>query len=443
MVLGGSRGYVFTLVMVMMVMVILSLMLFYTQISSPTFEDDTSQMSVNELHYFVESVKSDASRAISISGERAGTYAVEHVIATNETFESYSMEPCRGFNYSGSGPEAALAELMVCGSLSHTQKSAGDVGAYMENNTVGYWLNAVNEGKFRTHYTVRVDFRNMSIALIDAWHYAVVSELDMYVYDNITGNTYKDSKVPVASYVDVSTLEDPLVHVKAGTPVTLQILGGCSKSYIVDGSVLDGWVESGCFNSAAAKYEAPSFFDRLEGGVNLNPDFVTRSNDMVEELGLAKQDLGLESMVNIELLEEYNVSVSGNLSQVDHMYWKGVGSVCGVDGMVRHPDFRIDVPHAVKYGVVGLDCQVSVENVSGGVFFNPTDLNVPPGASITWVDKTGKPQKIHTIYNNLVPSDIIIPPLGTLKVQYNNTGVYVTQGVDGEIFTLQVIDYSA
>ena len=108
MVLGG-RGYIFTMVTSMMVLIILSLVMFQTQVFTPAYEDTLTKISLNELHYFVEALKKDAGRAGAISAQRSAAYTIDHIIKTNESFAGYVMSNCTEFNYYATGVEAAFA----------------------------------------------------------------------------------------------------------------------------------------------------------------------------------------------------------------------------------------------------------------------------------------------------------------------------------------------
>jgi len=434
----GSRGYVFTLITAFLVMITLSLILFSTQMFSPSFQDSSNQMSLNELHYFVESVKGDAGRAIAISASRAATYSIDHTITTNETYAGYEMRNCTDFTYPTPGAEAALSELIICGRLEGSKKPSQDIEKFMENNTLLDWL-----GRFQgnetpsSQYNVSVRFKNMSIALYDSWHLLIVSQFDFVVWDTQTGNRYTDYNVPVTSVVDVRPMEDTLPYLHYSMPATLRPLTQCLPSKLVNGSVLDDWIDSGCYQQSSRKYAAPSFLDRLEGRQNLSQKFIDRSAALLDVIGYPTQDIGIEGFMNLELLNRYNVSVNGNLSQIDYMYWNNVATTCFVDGMVRHPDFRIDAGHAVKYAVKGLDCVVTLDNLSGTYYYSPNSIIIPVDASITFVERSGTRHELYSI--PVVSDNRVLYPYSILKWKFNQTGDYYLECVDhGETMLLHV-----
>jgi hypothetical protein len=425
-VVMNDRGYVFTLIISMMVLITLSLVLFYSQVSSPAFEDKSRRMSLESLHYFTQSLEEDAARSLSIAGQRATTYAIDHILLTNETYTTYEMVPCNGFNYSGFGVEAAIAEIMVCGTLNNAGQDAGNIELFMEDNTVMDWVGRV-EGMNAVGmpYNTSVTFRNLTIGLFSPWHYAIVAVFDFNVWDDEAGNHYRGQNTRVVGVVDISMMEDPAYHFFADTPVAMKTFSRCPRVSLVNGTVLDEWIDLGCYLEGES---SPTFFDRVEGRrENILPRFRRNSESIRQVLGGGGGGIGLESLLDVGLLEENNVTINGNLSHVDYMYWGGHETSCMVEGMVRNPGFRIDPAHAAKYGVVGLNCFIKIENTSGGYYFNMNRYAIPPGAMITWVDTTGKEQGIRSI-----PSlfEETVPANGFTQTLFNVTGTYSVRIVD-------------
>jgi len=392
----GDRGYVFTLLTALMVMLILSMTSFYSEVAAPSYDDTNKKISLVELHYFVESLKKDATRAISISSQRAATYATDHIIVTNETFRNYGMKNCTEFRYFANGSEAAIAELMVCGTLNAAKQPVGDISIYMENNTVTYWIGRTNAKRQGIRYKTTVFMRNMTMALYDPWHYIVVTEMDFFIEDEAGGNIYRGTKVPLTSVVDVTSLEDPMQHAHFGVPTSVRTYRRCEPSIVVNGSVLESWIDRGCYLPSSKDYNAPSYFDRLEGNTNLSMKFLERSWDMLRVYNYTTDEIGLESLMDLDLVQAYNVSVNLNLSQVDYMYWGGEDGRCTVDDMKRHSGFKIDFNHGMKYQVKGLVCRI---DVGYDIFetrdsINPREITVPKGTTILWVEKTGTEHKL-------------------------------------------------
>ncbi|MFH0861736.1 MAG: hypothetical protein V1875_01785 [Candidatus Altiarchaeota archaeon] len=437
----------FTLVAALMIMTILSMALFQTQISSPAYEDTTSRMSLDELHYYVEALKKDTERAIAISSQRAATYATNHAINTNETFRNYGMKNCTQFTYYTNGSEAAIAELMVCGRLANAKMDAQDVEKYMEDNTVEGWMQKIyTNPPGEVPYNVSMRLRNMSMALYDSWHYIIFSDVDITVVDESNNNRYSGQGIPISSVVDFSSAEDPMYSVRFGIPQAIRQYNRCEMRRPVNGTTLDGWIDEGCYNSVKPDYNAPSFFDRLEGRNNLSTASLSRYSNALKSLNYSLTDIGLESMANLDLLDRYNVTVNYNLTQVDYLYWSGQRSACSVEGMSAHPNFRIDFDHAREYGIEGLNCEVYVKQATAGSdfdYFEPTRIdNLPAGTKLTWVEATGT--ITHTLHWNSKTGqgEGVLEPSSRLTWLFNQTGEYVVTSTPSTgsygVFYLQV-----
>ncbi len=439
-----KKGYIFTLSISLMALITLSLILYYTQISTPSFTDKSNKMNLDELHFFVESLKEDLSRAESISGQRSTAYAIDHIITTNETFEDYEMANCTQFKYPTTGVEAAIAELIVCGTLKNTQKPAQDIEKYMENNTLMDWIEKVSANRISgMPYNVTVKFKSIDIALYDSWDYIIFTEIDLIVKDTTSDNQFVGQSIPVTSIIEVTTFEDPMHYIIWDGKISTQIrtFKKCANKAIVNGSILDDWIETGCYLPGKNHNQGPSFFDRLEGSTELDGKFIERSNQLFEGSDYVSKDISLESLIDIKELNKYNVSVNANLSQVDYSFWNNMETNCKVDGMDENPGFRIDPTHAIEYRVRGLNCDVTLSNTSAeNYFFTPANMIVPPNTKINWVDKTG-------YFHNLIilpgPTQLTILPNGNTQQEFTQEGQYFVEceGTNAA-FTLTVTDTS-
>jgi plastocyanin len=421
----GCRGYIFTLVTALMVMIILSMTLFYTEVSSPSFEDATNKVSLDELHYFVESIKKDASRAVGISSQRAAAYATDHVISTNETYRNYGMKNCTSFNYYVNGSEAAIAELMVCGSLENAKKPSGNIKQYMMNNTVLDWMDRINGNITNPPYNATVRFRNLTIAPYDSWHYIVFSDFDVMVYDSSSQIRYSGYGIPIVSMVDITGLEDPSPYTQFGIPVAVRQYKKCERFLVVNASVLDKWIDDECYQSVGRTYNAPSFIDRLEGNGNLSAGLLRRWSGVLRQYNYTIDEIGLESPLNLAMLSSYGVGVNNNLSQFDYMYWNGIRGSCSVRGM-NHTDFRVDFNHATMHNITGLDCTVGVSYHAAGKAdrFDNTEITVPSGTYVTFEEKSGT---AHTLWSPEAwpeRGEIPLTPYGTFSWRFNETKDY-------------------
>lgn len=93
--------------------------------------------------------------------------------------------------------------------------------------------------------------------------------------------------------------------------------------------------------------EGPSFFDRLEGKLNLSERYVNKS---MARFG--RKDIGLETIVDPYELIEHGLKVDTQATWVDYLYWSGVKgdvveSVCHNSSL----KFRLDCWHANMFGL--------------------------------------------------------------------------------------------
>lgn len=373
----SDKGYIYTLVSVVLLLILLSLVFLYVEVSRMQAESTVKSIATDELHYFVESVKEDFSQAVYISGRRASSYAIDSVISTGEGLYDYSMVNCTpGFNYSGVGAQAAIAELMYCGTLYGS--GTGEISVYMVNNTVRDWVNRTREKALQLNYDLReMELRNLSIMPYDAFHYMVVGVFDIVIYDRLGEVSYDGYSTPVVALVDVTGLEDPLFYTQTRNPALVRQFRECSPVAVVTGTVLDSWVDTGCYHSSSQEYAAPSFFDRLDGNLSLKDKYVGQSLQLANELGTTPQPIGLESLINLDEFIEYNTTVDVTDTWVDYLYWQNIDGNCTIAGMIYHPQLHLDWEHINKYEVVGRRCGHGVK-VCGIDYFCGEDDGVCP-----------------------------------------------------------------
>jgi len=357
----NNQGYIYTIVTVTLVLIILSLTLFFFQISEPETEEIIAKIRMDELHYFIESVKLDFSRATSISAQRATTYSIDHILRTNESLWDYNMVNCTQFNYSGYGSQAAIAELMFCGTFNGTSK---DSALYMENNTIPDWIKRITKKGEEINFFINITLKNIEIMPYDSFRFAVVSTLDIIASDKLNQSFYKSYNVPVISIVSITSMEDPLYYMKTGRQSLIRYFTPCESSFIVDGKAIDYWINSECYHSSNPYFYAPSFFDRLDGNLNISEKYLQQSYLMADSMHLPTKDIGLESFVNLDDFATYNISVDLTRTWIDYLYWLNVSGDCSVNNMLEHPDFLIDndeYSHLKKYEIKGAVCQGGVQ----------------------------------------------------------------------------------
>ncbi|MFH1404122.1 MAG: hypothetical protein ABIH11_07630 [Candidatus Altiarchaeota archaeon] len=414
-----DRGYIYTLITVGAILMIFSLVLFYFNTEERPINERVSRLTMDELYYFVESIKKDAERSTSIVAQRATTYAINHIIEHNENLNDYVMRNCSEFHYHINGSQAAIAELMYCGTFKGSRTGPA---RYMENHTMRDWILKVQNISQNMSYTADIRFRNLSIAPYDSLHFIVVGRWDMYVRD-VHGRTfYSINNMPVFSVVPLDTLEDPSFHLHDGLPSMTRHINKCERPRIVNGSVMDSWINTGCYMPRENYVNAPSIFDRMEGRDTLSVKYVDQSHETAVELHYSPKGIAMESLLDLEELSSFGINVDYNKSQVDFMYWLDTPAYCTVSGM-QHNRFRIDVQHAVDYGIEGLECTIIVTNETGVDVFMPAVMTVPVNTTIFWATPADE-RHLLSIIPDVWEGDVELLSSSTFSWKFTEPEVY-------------------
>ena len=210
------------------------LLIFYTGVSKTGIENTVANIRCDELYYFVQDIESDMERAMFISGRRAAIYAIDDVVTNGRPMENYTYTNCSEFIYPRGGSEAAIAELVLCGTL------YGEEVEYMVDHTLPVWLEKINNGSKGLHYTVDMDIGNITIAMSDAWDFAITMSANITVFDEAGLCYYIGQNFTLQSFSDIIGLEDPLYPLNTNNRamkyiyncslnVTLDNVAGCSK----------------------------------------------------------------------------------------------------------------------------------------------------------------------------------------------------------------------
>ncbi len=346
-----NRGYIFTLVTVIMSLLLVSLYSFYVESSEPGLESLVNRVGTDELHYFVESLKKDFGRAMDISAKKSAAYATSWIMNSSLNLSGYVMRNCTAFNYSyyANDSQAAIAELILCGTLE------GNMVPGMENHTLSNWTARV-ESQYRK-YSVEVDVVNLTLAMYDSWNFAAIALVTISANNRVAYYGNNDS---IVSLVSITGLEDPLYYLRTGEPDILQEFQSCQISATVTGETINGWIDSACYLASNNTYEGPSFFDRMDGNSTLNSKYSSQS---LQYFG--SNEIGLESFADIYSFWTHDVTVDNSYSWVDYLYWNSTGGACCVNGTRNYTEtypgsdlyFKIDQKHVDKYGIGGTDCE--------------------------------------------------------------------------------------
>jgi hypothetical protein len=359
----NKKGYVYTLVTITLVLILLSLIGVYFQASEKNIEDSFERVVMETLYYSIDSIKGEYSQALKISGRRAATYAINFILNSSvvEDFSDYKMTNCTSFNYSMNGSQAAIVELMLCGTL------FGNEVEEMRNNTLLNWTNKIKEnGEVEIE---ELEVKNITLVLYDSWNFAVVSTLEISA--NKENLSFFKGNLSVLTSVSILGLEDPLYKIKTNESDLIRKFQRCEWDEEVNGSVIQEWVDSECYHSSNLSYNAPSFFDRLEGNLGLSNQYLDQHNEYFPSLS---DEIGLESFVNVYQLFLHNLSNgTERYTWVDYLYWQEVKGKCTVNNTKQYKinetynlTFWIDKEHKEKYDIVGAKCFIAANYLHTG-----------------------------------------------------------------------------
>lgn len=344
----NNRGYIYTIITLLIALLLLSLITFYLESSKAKTTDVITKINTDEVHYFVESVKNDLQRSALISGKRAAVYAVNDIIKHEQGLKDYSMKECNGFSYPDKGSQAAICELMLCGTLN------GETVDFMENNTLLNWTDRIESNK---EFEVEIGITNIDIAPYDAWNFAVIALANISVERSDISSYY--GEFSTVSVVPITGLEDPLYLLQTNETDLIPYFKKCDESQIVNGTVINEWINSKCYHSSNSSYNGSGFFDRLDGNLNLSERYLNQSR-----LYFNTTEIGLESFSDLYEFWNHNIDVNfeKNWTWVDYLYWQNSTGICCVNGTRKYViddknyTFRIDKSHKEKYKIQGADC---------------------------------------------------------------------------------------
>jgi len=238
----NRRAFFFTISVILLIIPLLFLITFYLNIRETSTKDAISRMRCDELHYLVEDIRKDLSRAVTIFGRRAAVYAVDHVVSNGVPLADYeftctSLCPvdCNTFFFENNGSSAAIAELVLCGTL------YGENVTYMVNHTMNEWIDRIIEKGKELHFNISMKVDSINVVPEDAWHFHLIINTKTEIYDESELCHFSNKIISITSNTSIIGLEDPLYALNTGGHIFKQIIpcnadlrltavAGCSKT---------------------------------------------------------------------------------------------------------------------------------------------------------------------------------------------------------------------
>ncbi len=216
----NKKGYIYTISAIILILILIFFILFYSRFTETETVDLTSKVRCDELHFFVEDTKVDLERGLMITGRRAAIYAISNqIMGENKITPDYEFN-CTGFNYSGVGAEAAIAELMLCGTL----YGDPDLAHYMKDHTIKAWIGKLTKHASASgfHVTMMTP-TGFKLTPYDAWNFTSDLNLTVEINDGAGMCYFSSSNLSVNFMTSMEGIEDPLYAQNTGYKVMKQV----------------------------------------------------------------------------------------------------------------------------------------------------------------------------------------------------------------------------
>ncbi len=220
-----DKGYFFTVAITLLIIPFILLVSFSATQDQSTVDDAAGKIRCDELQYFVEDVKRDLDRAMSVFGRRATIYAIDHVVSNNDPLDDYVFQNCTSYVYHETGATAAIAELILCATLDGATVSA------MQNHTLPVWIGKMTGEGTGMNFNANITLQNLTIAPYDAFNFAIIINNSVEVQDESEMCFYKGTSVETLSLTSLLGLEDPLYPLYTNGLMTSAI-ENCSDPYV-------------------------------------------------------------------------------------------------------------------------------------------------------------------------------------------------------------------
>ncbi len=229
-IIKSKNGFFLTIATILLILPLIFLISYYTGISETGREDAMGKMRCDELHYFVEDVKEDMKRSVTIFGRRAAIYALDYIVETGNSLKDYTFTctpqcdvDCNEFSFDNTGSEAAIAELTLCGTL------FGENATYMMNNTIPEFTRRIEEHALEMHFVTNLSVAEIKVVPMDAWHFALIVDYKIRAYDKEGMCYYTENIIRAMSSTSIIGLEDPLYILQTEGHV-MKYIDNCSAS---------------------------------------------------------------------------------------------------------------------------------------------------------------------------------------------------------------------
>ena len=246
----NTKGFMYAATTIVFIMILVALILFYSEIHKKETKDASAMIRCDELHYFVEGVKEDLSRELEISGRRSAIYTIDVIGEytrqqmkptpvcsnyvcwfSNDTYTCQQVISVSECTFNGTPPtnttqlngvEAAIAEMIIDGTLYSNESD------FMINHTISQWISKIENKGREMGINTTITLTDITIIPFDGWQFLIVPTLRFNVSER-TGQCYYDDEVSTYSLAQTMGLEDPLFSLYVTIPIFSRYMCPCTE----------------------------------------------------------------------------------------------------------------------------------------------------------------------------------------------------------------------
>ncbi|RLG18254.1 hypothetical protein DRN67_04360 [Candidatus Micrarchaeota archaeon] len=279
-------------------------------------EQMTVRIRTNELGNFVDSMALDMPRVVDISTRRALVAAINEVDLRGAGLDDAQLR---------------LQELVMNGTI------YGLPSYWLNASTVPDWADRVAGIGANKGFTVNFTFESFEVLPEDSFSVRAVLNWEVNVSDSVEEmSVYRSYETSVR--VPITALEDPFYPLHTRGLAHNKIIP--ANFTVINVTLLDRMITERVYLNSS---EGPSFLDRLED------NFVVPS----KYNGMTDNQIGLESIVNIQEFINYGVEIIQNKTNVDYIYFSDINMTGYPVNGSAYTWLRIDPESAQRYGVNG------------------------------------------------------------------------------------------
>ncbi len=270
----NQKGMIYSLMTLFLVGSSIFLVTVYFNTLDIEGQNFANKIRADDFNNFYNSLVRDLERSLKISTFRALLHATDLTVTTGQPF---------------SNSESRIAEMIFTGTLDGTDVISLQGTSIDPCNTVECWRDKYSDLATDAGFDLTVVINSVSVAPYDSWNLNSSAEIAITLEDSASKMVLRRT-VTQSSKVPITSFEDPLYIIETKGRITRII----DETYQVS--------EIG-----------PSYLDRLEGRTTISPTFTSQTPNII----------GLESCIDFNEFRAKGITVNGNPSCTDYLYFSG------------------------------------------------------------------------------------------------------------------------